>query len=323
MKDLERLIRRVSQMLGAKRRRKLERLAGTVLLVASLAFLALVLGRGWREFRPYLEQVDLRLLGLAELCTLAALLLGALMWGTIQHAMGLGFTPTEAGVVHLLSAVTKYVPGYAWQYMSKAYLSRQRGASSRSILLAMLTELVLLLVGGLGIAASWALLSRLRGPVFEPLPRWIWPGVFVLALALAMGWNSMLARMTGGPVEQPGLWIALGAAVLGWMAYGLAAWLIGRSLYAVPWSAFPQHVVALVISGIAGLAIVFVPGGLGVREIVLAVLLVGILPFEVGVAASIVVRLSIVVAELLAFGIAFLLKGRPLLAAIWAVTRKD
>jgi uncharacterized membrane protein YbhN (UPF0104 family) len=81
----------------------------------------------------------------------------------------------------------------------------------------------------------------------------------------------------------------------------VATWLIARSLYPVPVHDLSQFVPALVFSSIISLLVIFVPGGLGVRETALAFLLSGSLPMAIAVVVSILVRLTIIIAEVLGF----------------------
>jgi len=287
--------------------RRLERMAGLALATGSLLFLVLVLAQSWTRIVPYLNRMNGWLLVAGQACTLLALLLGGVTWTLVQTALGLGFGWREGIIIHFLSGITKYVPGYAWQYMSKAYLSRGRGASSRQIMVAMLTELVLLLTGGVIAASPGGLLisdRQLSLPLI--LPIWTWPLSGATALAVSVIWNTMVKRMLTSDryqVRQGPLWLALGAAVVGWLAFAGAAWLISRAIYPVGVKDFPQYVVALVGSGVIGLLVIIVPGGLGVREMTLAVLLKGALPFSLGVVVSIVIRFSVVVGELLGSGV--------------------
>jgi len=310
MNRLRRLARLVSDFTQTGRGRKMKKLVGTVILASSLLFLSAVLIQSWPQITPYLRRMDIRLLAAGQLCTIVALLLGGVMWSLIQAAFDLGFSWREGIALHLVSGITKYIPGYAWQYVSKAYLSQKRGASLKRITVAMLTEFVLLLTGGVITATPWGwLVLRFWHPLSLVLPSWGWPIVGTTALLVIATWNSMAARWGAGDhcqVRQGGLWAALGAAIGGWMALAAAAWLMSRALYPISADDFPQHVVALVVSGIAGLLAIVVPSGLGVREMTLALLLQGVLPLTIGIVVSILVRLSIVLGELI--GIAVVLR---------------
>lgn len=312
MRQASQFFQRVLRFHHSKRGRRLERLVGIALLAASLVFLSAILIQGWSQVRPYLSQISLVPLVIGQLCTIAALLLGAMMWSLIQQAMGLGFSWQESMTIHMMSSITKYVPGYAWQYLSKAYLSGRRGGSTSRITLAILTEFALLVTGGVVVAAACGLLGRQDWQFAWDVPPWAWWLSGTVALLVGIGWNLAtlrLARSGDRLVARARLlWYALGIGMVGWITFAAAAWLTSRSLYPVTASMFPQHVVALVTSVIVGLIIVIVPGGLGVRETSLAVLLSSVVPFTLGLVVGVMIRLSIILWELVGFGVALQLR---------------
>jgi hypothetical protein len=214
--------------------------------------------------------------------------------------------------IHMISSITKYVPGYAWQYISKAYLSKRGGSSTRPITLAILTEFALLVTGGVVTAAAWGLFGYQEWQLAWNVPSWGWVLAEIVGLLAGTGWSvaaSRLVRNEDGFMARTGLlWCAFGVGIVGWIMFAAAVWLMSSSVYSVNLSMFPQHVVALVTSVIGGLIIVIVPGGLGVRETLLAVLLAGVLPFTLALVVGVMIRLSIILWELVGFGIAFQLR---------------
>lgn len=326
MRRVEPFLGRIVEVFKTKRSRKLERVIGLVLLAGSLVFISMVLVSGWQQFRTYLTQIHYGLLAAAQLCTVVALFLGAIMWALVQRALNLGFGWRESVTIHLVSGLAKYIPGYAWQYIGKAYLSRKRGASSRQILAALLTELVLLMAGGVIALALWRLWVDPEWRLAQAIPLWVWLSVGVTALLSVGPWIKIAIRFAALPpeaVDQRPLWLALGLGFVGWIVFAAATWLLSRSLYPVSPDDFSQHVIALVGSSIIGLLVFVVPAGLGVRESTLSLLLVGVLPLEVGAAVSVLLRLTIVVAELFGAVIVLVLNGPGTWAQIRAQVRRN
>lgn len=317
MRQAIRFLQRVHRFVQSKRFRRLERILGAALLTASLLFVSTILIRGWAQLRPHLGKISLVPLIVGQLCTIAALLLGAVMWSLIQQAMGLGLSWRESITIHMTSSITKYIPGYAWQYLSKAYLSKRRGSSSRPITLAILSEFALLIAGGVVVAAAWGLLGHHDWRLAWDVPLWVWILAGGCGLLIGTAWILTASRLTRSKTSLVArarlLWCALGVGMVGWVMFAAAVWLMSRSMYPVSLRVFPQHVVALVTSVIVGLIIVIVPGGLGIRETLLAALLAGVLPFTLGLVVGVMIRLSIILWELVGFSIALRLrKGRPM-----------
>lgn len=284
----------------------IERWIGITILGASLLFLSLVLLRGWSQVKPYLQQIEPIYLLLGQLCTVIALALGAIVWGLVQRSFGLGFGWKESIAIHIASGITKYIPGYAWQYMSKGYLSRERGGTYGTIGYAILTEFVLLIAGGVAIAAGWGWAIGHPWEFAQSAPLWIWPATTIAAMLFTGGWilfSKRLATQRRWHYTAGHLWLAVLVAGAGWLLFAAAAWFMARSLYPVAPNDFPQYAVALIVSGIVSILVIIVPGGLGVRETALSVLLIGTVPLSVAIIISILVRLSIVIGEVVTFGI--------------------
>ena len=236
-----------------------------------------------------------------QLCTLIAFGLGGLAWFYTQRAFGFAVTWQQGMVIHLASNATKYLPGYAWQYISKAYLTKEKDTSTRRLSLAILSEVVLLFSSGIVVAC---ITGGLAGGYWHfpwAGPRWAWPAGGVVAGVLTALWVVFL--------DCAGCQGSLDPSAL---AFGRLAGRcvrldrVRRSLLAVcgcfcsdPGRRLRQCLVALAASAIVSWLVIFVPSGLGVREATLAALLAGLVPFSLGVVISIMVRLSVMLSELL------------------------
>jgi glycosyltransferase 2 family protein len=78
--------------------------------------------------------------------------------------------------------------------------------------------------------------------------------------------QSVLAGLRAGPGA-----VVLYLAV--WGIYGLAFWTTGRALFAIPAADIPRYIGVFALAWLAGLVAFFAPGGIGVREAVIAALL--------------------------------------------------
>jgi hypothetical protein len=307
MRQASQLVQHILHFIQSKRSPQVERIIGITLLATSLFFLSRTMIQGWGYLKPHLSEISFIPLIAGQLCTIIALALGAIMWSLVQQAMDLGFSWQESITIHMMSNITKYIPGYAWQYLSKAYWSKKRGNPTKSTTLAILTEFALLVTGGIVVAAGWGFLGHQTWQWNIPL--WAWSIAGGVGLLTSIGWNLAIFRLA--KIEkQPNshtshLWYALGTGMIGWVMFALATWLMSRSIYPVTLKSFPQHAVALVASVIVGILIVIIPGGLGVREVSLALLLTGVLPFTISLVVGVMIRFSVIFWELIGFGIAF------------------
>ena len=244
-------------------------------------------------------------LGLAWLLTTLAVYLGALGWWFTLRALGqpAGFLPSLRA--HLLSNLAKYAPGYAWQLVGKAYLARGMGLTGRAVGLAMALELAQLVLAGLALSAG-----LLPGELVQSWPAGARLGLgplraFGLALfaGLPIAIGVLLARRGQGRAGvqlRPAMFIAATLAMLaGWLLFGYAFWLIGAALQPLPVADLPLFIFTLTASFLLGLAILIVPGSIGVRESIMVFLLSSVhLPAALAVVIAALSRVIVTLSEL-------------------------
>jgi hypothetical protein len=112
----------------------------------------------------------------------------------------------------------------------------------------------------------------------------------------------MLGRLVDSASPLPPLpvsAVALGgiAMLLGWLAYGLSFWLLAHGLLPDVHIPLATAVGIFILGYILGTLAVLVPGGLGVRELVLISLLTPVLGSGGAVAASIGSRVMLTITE--------------------------
>jgi uncharacterized membrane protein YbhN (UPF0104 family) len=95
------------------------------------------------------------------------------------------------------------------------------------------------------------------------------------------------------------IWAAVLTSLVAWLLFGLAFWLLGASMTPVPYTRIPLFIFTLAVSLIIGLVIIFVPGGLGIREsIMVLVLSPNYLSAPVAVIVAALSRLIVILSEL-------------------------
>jgi uncharacterized membrane protein YbhN (UPF0104 family) len=112
-------------------------------------------------------------------------------------------------------------------------------------------------------------------------------------------------RLPGlGGVELAGL-PGLVARYIGvWCVFGLAFWLAARALYSIPAADLARYTGAFAAAWVVGFVIVFVPGGIGVREGVLVFLLRGRLGEAEAVVLATASRIAFTLVDLVGGGAA-------------------
>lgn len=291
---------------GGTRRwlRWLERLAAA----AVFAFLIGFLVANWRQVSAYEWQVDWpRLIasGALEALVYSGLVVS---WRHILARLGGTLSIADAHRVWYLANLARYVPGKVLQLAGTAYMVRAKGVSPVLGVASSMVAQAFVLGTGCAVAAL-TLPETVNGAFGLPAGSLV-AAVFLLVLltpayGAVMRLGLRLARRPGHFQAVP--WreragLAAGYFVL-WILMGLSFWLFLSAVTPVAADAVPGIVGVRAAGYLLGYLAVFVPGGLGVREGVYALLLGLYIPPTIAVAAAILARLWTTVVEVLVAGL--------------------
>lgn len=250
-------------------------------------FIGRTLVAQWNAFQAQPLEAELKWLDIAAA---SALVLGAhallvQTWRLMLRAWGAEMTFWTAVRVWTVANLGKYVPGKIWQITAMAAMARRAGVSAVVSTGSALLGTVINIACGIAIVLviGWRWVDQIRDDA--RLVALVLLAAFVLGL-LALPFllprlNAIAARLTGRLIafEAPPARIVL-VAILGnlvaWLMYGVAfMWVvsgvIGESS-GTPW----QYIAIYTASYVAGYLVLFLPGGIGVREGVAVVLLGGL-----------------------------------------------
>ena len=204
----------------------------------------------------------------------------ALAWSKVLGAWNISLPTGYAESQVLLSLIGKYIPGNVGQFVGRFALARRDGVPGAVIGIAVLVDTALLIGAGCVIVLGFALLDpTLLTLLLEPVNAaptddaiWIVPAFFGFAAALGGALLQRAIRKRGAPPAQP-LRLALPFLV------HLANFaVLGLSVIAVAHAIVPGAEINLalscmifVVAWIAGFVVPGAPGGVGIRDGILAV----------------------------------------------------
>ncbi|MGH7720954.1 MAG: lysylphosphatidylglycerol synthase domain-containing protein [Gemmatimonadaceae bacterium] len=257
-------------------RRNLLRLAQWALAVAVLGFAIAELVRQWDAVRAAAIAAELHWGLLAASCAVVLLTYALLVeaWRAMVAGFGDTLAYRDAARIWFISNLGKYVPGKVWQLGTMAVMARQRGVSPVA---AAGSALVVTLINT---AAGFAVVI-LSGVAVVELPAAAVIAIGVLGTLLLLSPQivprvaAVVGRFTGRalPLRPPStraVWFAAAASALAWVTYGLAFYLLARGV-GVPATGGPGLYIAVFAgSYLLGFLTLFAPGGVGVREVVMA-----------------------------------------------------
>lgn len=282
------------------------RVAQWVIGGAIVAAAAVQLAANWDALRsqPLVWQVRPALLAASALVvwSMYAVLIAA--WRQVLQGWGERLDVLTAARIWTVSSLGKYLPGKVWAIAGMALMAQRAGVAPWAATgSAVILQALAVAAGGAVVAATGTAVLESR-----------WPG-FVAALTLLLvGSIVALGLMTWGPFVRrllrlakvevgtatPGAGVVLAGAaanLVAWAGYGAAFWLLTAGL--LPRAALGLDVAigAFTASYLAGLLFLPAPGGVGIRESVMVLMLQGPLGEGGALAMAIASRLLLTLTE--------------------------
>lgn len=278
-------------------------------------FLVRTVVRNWHEvaefpwhFNPWLLILSLLVLG-------GTIFFMIVLWRWLLARLGGKIPLSVAFRIFSISSLGRYLPGKVWQVAGMVYLGRKEGVRAEAGVWAALLAQVLAVLSGflVTLAALFVEQKRMLAPLLdrlgvESISLWwfILPLVVILALLhpriLEQITNLLLRLLKREPIRfelsYPGLLGFFLLYLVSWLLYGTAFYLFLASVNPLPLSDWVVVTGGFTAAYIVGLLAIFVPGGLGVREGLLALFLAGLVGSGVAVALSFGQRLWFTAVEL-------------------------
>jgi hypothetical protein len=261
----------------------------------------------------------------AELCVLAGLGCMMLAWRALLADLGSPLPLSAAIRVMFIGQLGKYVPGAVWAVAAQVELARDyevpRRRSATAGLIAMATTLVVaLIVAGVMLPLTSASAARHYWWVLAITPlavACLYPKVFKfgLDLVLKVAHRPPLEKS----VSVGGMARALAWTTLGWLCYGAHAWLLISEFAGHGGRVFALSLGGYALAWSVGFLIIFVPGGIGPREIALIAVLAPVMPAASALVVALASRVVMTAGDLVWAGIALAIgraRGSRLTAAV-------
>ncbi len=228
-------------------------------------------------------------------------------WQKIIRSLSNTITFVNAFWIMSASQLAKYVPGGIWFALGRIFLGKGESLKAETIGISVVIETVLTLLVGIVLFFS-SMFSTTYG--FDQ--NW----VFLIPIALLfmvllhpMIMNKLINRALHILKRQEihfhitylkifflslyffGLWIA---QIIGF-------YFLINSIYTIPFSKIFNLAAAYTLSWMSGFIVIFAPGGLGVREGMMSLLLSSFIPSPLAIAISFLSRIWITIFEVVVF----------------------
>lgn len=256
--------------------------------------------------QPISWQIDWRWIAASLLLTWV--MYGLLMagWRHLVVTAGERLGAASAARIWLLSSLGKYIPGKIWTIAGMAVLAEQAGVRSSVATTAAVTMQLLAIITGMLVAVTTLGFGAIG--IFAP-GGWTVAAlvgasaVVAVALLASPTFCTALGRLAGRPeLIRP---VAPAAAVMAaipnivsWLGYGLALLWLARGTIGDSGLEWTAATGAFALSYLAGYLFLLAPGGIGVREGVLVLVLQNVIGTGPSLALAAVSRLALTINEL-------------------------
>ena len=274
------------------------------LLYGIIAFCCYGVVAEWPQVHAALNHVHWYSVAGATLAAVAGWLCMMMVWSEVIADLGSPLPLSAAVRVMSVVQLAKYLPGGVWAFAAQVELCdeyrvpRRRSATAAVISLALTFALALAIAAVvLPLVSTAAALQYWWALAIAPVI-----GICLLPPVLGRLLDRALIFTRRQPLERRpsmgGIARALGWAALGWLLWGLQAWLLIRDLTGLGARALPVAIGGYALAWAAGTMIVLTPGGLGARELALIAVLVPVMPHGEAVAVALVSRATMTFADL-------------------------
>jgi len=308
----------------SKRRRKWLMLAAKLTILALVAwFVRGTLVKAWDEIGQEQWEFHFGWLALAGVLYLVGMLPAGLFWYRVLRVLGQEAELGETLRAYYIGHLGKYVPGKVMVVIIRAGMIRSHRVHAGVAAASVFVETLTMMAVGAFIAAG-IIAAMLYD---ETLLLWTSLGLMLVAgLPTIPPVFRRLSRMAGVGKSDPTTAenlakLGFGTLLLGWLLMAVVWIITGCSLWAVfrglgvdlgLWDNLAGYTAAVSLAMVAGF-LSLIPGGLGVRDLILLKLIVALfggsnVTEAVAAATSALLRLVWLVAELVISGILYIIK---------------
>jgi len=254
----------------------------------------------WESTGAYIQQISLHNFLLSILFIILAKFLLVVISKLSIEKEGHRLPYLDVFRIVSFTHLAKYIPGGIWHFVGRYSAYNEREMKIKSSTRALVHENLWLLSGAFFTGALFGVLSSPGQRIIEEAGLKVTvtvllSAIFLLWILLLLGYEKLFP--SEGSIR---FWVILLASLAAWIFLGISFGLIlpGYSL-----SNGMYYISIYAFGWIAGYVAIFAPGGIGIRETVLVLLLSNIIESDLAIVYSSVHRFVFVIAEILLGGI--------------------
>ena len=287
--------------------RTLKRLVTFALVVLVFFFLIRNLIQNWSKI-PF-DDLHFNIpMIMLSFCALAIyFIIYSRSWQSIMRALNAPISFAQSTWMIATTQVGKYLPGKVWYMIGRVYVGKKANIDAKKLALSMVLETCLVYITG-GIVFS---LTTLIAGNYNTI--WLIISIILTILAIIVIHPRFLGPISNfflRILKKPEIQLTLGYRKTSmisvyffgiWITQIIGFYFLIKAIYPIPFLSIFNLASAYSLAWISGSLALFAPGGLGVREGVMALLLSSVLPTPLAIAVSFVARVWITIFEVVVF----------------------
>ncbi|HII14810.1 MAG TPA: hypothetical protein HA362_00695 [Nanoarchaeota archaeon] len=274
-----------------------------IISLAIISFLVQRLIKSYSQISDYPVSINYAFLFIAVILGIVGFTMFGISWIGAVSICGNKLELKQGMLSWFRSQMIKYLPGTIWMFISRVYDCQKCGIEKKTAILSIYMECILL--GLSALILSIALNYRIIGqyvPVAVLIP------IFMASLLLIHPavLNKILSifKKKGIQIKTYSYRRLLGLLIfyiISWAPLGMGFALLVNSITPIPFSDYPYVAGAFILSWVLGFISIFSPGGIGVREGAIAIILAQILPEPIAIIAAFGSRIWWIIIEVSSF----------------------
>jgi uncharacterized membrane protein YbhN (UPF0104 family) len=303
--------------------RYIKNLLKLVLVAVVLYFVSKQISRHWGEIVNYDWNISPWMLGLSIITHIVTFVMFSLVWCQIISGFGYNVSVKHGFKLSYISNLGRYLPGKFWTIFAMAYLARRLDIKEEESMASWIIALIFalptgFLIGFITVIFYPQILSDKISAELG-LSVYIFSGLTLLAsilLIFAPKWTLALLNYFLKLIHRPAITFKVdrltalkiyGGYIASWIMYGISFWIFLHSVLDSPTVPAAGTIGMYVFAYQIGYVAIFTPGGIGVREFALWVMLEPYIG-KVAIGVAVAARLWNIVVELISTMIALAIK---------------
>lgn len=285
-----------------------KKIASILIPLILIFFLLQTITSNWHEVLIYLNNFQTIPFVASFLILLLIYPESAFAWYNLIKMLGVKISLQNALYIWVISNTSRYIPGAIWQYVGRVELGQQMGITRKDGILAVLYETLLIVASGclisLFIVEYWNIVGIQSYIILlgTMIPFILIHPIISKKLLLILAKLTKKEQFSIIPLKMRDYVLVLPLFLVNFLINGLALTFLIYAFtgnFEIEKLFFVSGVYAL--SWLIGYFSIFAPGGLGVTEITLALLLSLQMPLSLASTIAIIYRFLLVIAELVTF----------------------